>query len=183
LPSAPPGAKHCGSLGINEGAPGLHGIRARQGRLIAKQEPAFWAAAAAVNFAIRLEVDRRGLAAMLALAVTAATQGIDYRVVSEAQAAGFRRNPNKIPCTSWCEKYPTDSQWKSACYRACNSPGHPQCVKDESRNRPEAGSCSAGKITCEQWCARHPERTRCMTGDPNSCDKKPFGPKTCVRAN
>ena len=41
--------------------------------------------------------------------------------------------------------------------------------------------CPQGRVTCEQWCAMHPERTTCMTGHPNSCDKKPQGARTCVR--
>jgi hypothetical protein len=41
-------------------------------------------------------------------------------------------------------------------------------------------ACPAGKVTCQQWCAMHPERTTCMTGHPNSCDKKPQGARTCV---
>jgi hypothetical protein len=41
--------------------------------------------------------------------------------------------------------------------------------------------CPQGMVTCQQWCAMHPERTTCMTGHPNSCDKKPQGPRTCVR--
>jgi hypothetical protein len=39
----------------------------------------------------------------------------------------------------------------------------------------------AGKVTCQEWCAVHPERRTCMTGHPNSCDRKPQGARTCVR--
>jgi hypothetical protein len=45
---------------------------------------------------------------------------------------------------------------------------------------PIAGSCPSGTITCAAWCSKHPERTTCMTGHPNSCDKKPRGAATCV---
>jgi len=42
-------------------------------------------------------------------------------------------------------------------------------------------ACPEGKVTCQEWCSMHPERTTCMTGHPNSCDKKPQGARTCVR--
>jgi hypothetical protein len=42
-------------------------------------------------------------------------------------------------------------------------------------------ACPQGKITCSQWCAKYgTERPTCMTGHPNSCDKKPLGGATCV---
>jgi hypothetical protein len=41
--------------------------------------------------------------------------------------------------------------------------------------------CPAGKITCVQWCAKYgTTRATCMSGHPNSCDKKPQGNATCV---
>jgi hypothetical protein len=41
--------------------------------------------------------------------------------------------------------------------------------------------CPAGKITCVQWCAKYRSTGgTCMTGHPNSCDKKPQGGATCV---
>jgi hypothetical protein len=41
-------------------------------------------------------------------------------------------------------------------------------------------SCQKGYIPCDAWCRRHPLRTTCLTGHPNSCDKKANGLATCV---
>jgi hypothetical protein len=44
-----------------------------------------------------------------------------------------------------------------------------------------AGKCGAGKITCAQWCAKYrPGPSNCMSGHPNSCDKKRGGANACV---
>jgi hypothetical protein len=43
-----------------------------------------------------------------------------------------------------------------------------------------AAKCPPPKITCREWCRRNPQRHDCMTGHPNSCDKKPQGADTCV---
>ncbi len=41
--------------------------------------------------------------------------------------------------------------------------------------------CPAGQITCVQWCDKYgSSQGTCMTGHPNSCDKKPQGAATCV---
>jgi hypothetical protein len=42
-----------------------------------------------------------------------------------------------------------------------------------------AARCPSGQITCAQWCAKY-GTSNCMTGHPNSCDKKPNGAATCV---
>jgi len=42
-------------------------------------------------------------------------------------------------------------------------------------------ACPKGKITCAQWCGKYgTARPTCMTGHPNSCDKKPQGAATCA---
>jgi hypothetical protein len=43
-----------------------------------------------------------------------------------------------------------------------------------------AQKCQPGYITCAQWCAKN-RTDNCMTGHPNSCDKKSYGASTCVR--
>ena len=43
-----------------------------------------------------------------------------------------------------------------------------------------AQKCLPGYITCAQWCAKY-RTDNCMTGHPNSCDKKSYGAATCVR--
>jgi hypothetical protein len=53
------------------------------------------------------------------------------------------------------------------------------CDSGESR---AASACPAGKITCQEWCRRYrPDPGgNCMTGHPNSCDKKVGGARACV---
>ncbi len=48
-----------------------------------------------------------------------------------------------------------------------------------SGSQASAAGCAKGKITCQEWCGKYGGNT-CMTGHPNSCDKKPQGNATCV---
>ena len=58
------------------------------------------------------------------------------------------------------------------------TPGYAQTPSSPAE---AARICKAqGKITCAEWCRRNPQRKTCMTGDPNSCDKKAQGALTCV---
>lgn len=45
----------------------------------------------------------------------------------------------------------------------------------------KVAKCTPPMITCREWCRRNPQRTTCMTGHPNSCDRKPQGADTCVQ--
>lgn len=45
----------------------------------------------------------------------------------------------------------------------------------------KVAKCTPPMITCREWCRRNPQRTNCMTGHPNSCDRKPQGADTCVQ--
>ena len=50
---------------------------------------------------------------------------------------------------------------------------------DEAKT--QKASCSSGMITCAQWCAKYRSAgSDCMSGHPNSCDKKPNGAQTLV---
>ncbi|MBV9159712.1 MAG: hypothetical protein JO019_03915 [Candidatus Kaiserbacteria bacterium] len=41
-------------------------------------------------------------------------------------------------------------------------------------------ACPAGKVRCADWCGARPWLKTCMTGHPNSCDKKRGGANACV---
>jgi hypothetical protein len=43
-----------------------------------------------------------------------------------------------------------------------------------------SAACPKGKVTCASWCQKYGGST-CMTGHPNSCDKKANGAATCVK--
>jgi hypothetical protein len=51
----------------------------------------------------------------------------------------------------------------------------------ELRVAQAAADCPPGKVTCKDWCRRYnAESKNCLTGHPNSCDKKVGGERACV---
>jgi hypothetical protein len=105
-------------------------------------------------------------------------------IVGSVQDAVAACPAGKVTCAEFCRARPERTTCMSGHPNSCDQKpqGAQTCVGSGiTQPSAQAGSCaSRGMITCAQFCANNPGRTNCMTGHPNSCDRKPQGAKTCV---